>query len=114
MRRSLSFCLVLAAVGAVDVLGGCSGGVIQRMDAPPPAPAGEGWVKIDCKPADVSIYVDDAYRGQLDGYPQGLLRLPEGTRRITLSKSGYYAWHGAVSAGRDPARVETYLVPEVR
>ncbi len=95
------------------VLLGCGGGVIQRVDALPPAPPGQGFVEISCEPADAEVYVDGRFFGRLDGYAQGVVRLPEGRRRLSLRKPGHYPWHGEVDVGPTPARVQTRLVPEV-
>lgn len=85
--------------------------MVQRADALPPPPPGLGFVQITSAPADVEIYVDGAFQGRLDGYPEGVIKLPTGRHRVSLRKRGYYAWHGEVVVGDDASAIRTHLVP---
>lgn len=105
--------LALSGVLGVALLTGCGGGVIQRADALPPPPPGQGFVQITCDPPTAEVFVDGRFHGQLDGYPHGVVRLTRGAHRIGLRKAGYYAWYGLVDAGPDAVKVQARLVPEV-
>lgn len=93
-------------------LSGCGGGVIQRAGELPPPPPGVGFVQITCEPTDAELFVDDRYAGLLSGYAQGVVRLPEGRRRLKLVRKGFYAWYGEVVAGPQATTLTTHLVPE--
>lgn len=90
---------------------GCGGGVIQRADALPPPPPGSGFVQIFAEPADARVYVDGEARGRLDGYPEGVLRLPVGRHRLSLRRPGHYPWYGQIEVGEQPTEIRTRLVP---
>ncbi len=96
------------------VLVGCGGGVVQSADTLPPPPPGQGFLQVACDPPDAELFVDGHFRGRLDGYPEGVVRLPAGPHRVRLRKSGHYAWYGHVEAGAEASRVAARLVPEVR
>lgn len=107
----------LASLGIL-LSAGCGGGVIQRADAPitaslPPATATSGFARIVCDPPEVDVFVDDELRGRLDGYPEGVMSLRRGTRRITLRKAGYYPAYAEINVGDTPAEISTRLIPEV-
>lgn len=102
---ALSACVVLVACGG--------DGVIRKVGDLPPPPPGAGFVEIECEPATADLYVDGVYRGRLDGYRNGVVRMPEGQRRIALRKTGHYTWYGVIRVGQATARIETRLVPEV-
>lgn len=93
------------------LLVGCGGGVIQRADKLPQAPPGQGFLEVLVAPKDADIYLGDAYAGRVDGYAQGVLRLPAGTHRVTLSKPGFYSHYAVVEVGQDGARIAVELVP---
>ncbi len=103
MRLALAFAL----------LSGCGGGVIQRVDALPPAPPGEGYLQLECEPKEVDIYIDGAYRGRVTGYPRGVLRLSAGEHRVTLRKAGYYPQYTVVHLGGEALRLRTRLLRRV-
>lgn len=92
---------------------GCGGGVIQRVDALPPAAPGTGFVEIQCEPKDADLYIDGKYRGRLDGYAHGVIRVPEGARRIKIAKAGFYPQYAYVQAGPEAVRFKTHLVPSI-
>lgn len=94
-------------------LAGCGGGVVQTVGALPPSPPGTGFVEIGCVPKDADIYIDGKYRGRLDGYPHGVLRVPEGQRRIKIAKAGFYPQYVVVDAGPEAVRFKTHLVPSI-
>ncbi len=100
-----------ARTAALLLLFGC-GGVVQRADELPPPPPGYGFLQIVCEPGDVDVFVDGRFSGRLDGYPEGVVRLPAGEHRVRLGKSGYYSWYGVVQAGPSAARVRARLVAE--
>lgn len=104
-----------AALAAVILaLTGCGAdGVIQRADRLPPPPPGQGFIEIRCAPGDADVFVDDRYAGRLDGYRGGVIRLPEGRRRISLRKAGHYSWYGVFDLGPEGVQVRTRLVPIV-
>ncbi|MFN3197101.1 MAG: hypothetical protein ACE366_01615 [Bradymonadia bacterium] len=95
---------------------GCGDGVIRRADDPlsalPPATKTTGFLRVVCDPNDVDVYVDDAFRGRLDGYPEGVMALPRGFRRITLRKSGHLPMYAEVEIGARPVQIEQRLIPE--
>lgn len=91
---------------------GCGGGVVQRAGELPPPPPGVGFVQIRCEPADVEVFVDDRYFGQLPGYVEGVVRLPVGRHRLKLGRKGFYAWYGEVEVGPAAVHIDTHLVPE--
>ena len=104
--------LALRVAGLVVGLAGCGGGgVIQRADELPSPPPGLGFVQIRCAPAEVEVYVDDQYLGQLDGYAEGILRVPAGPHRLMLARKGFYPWFGAIEAGPEASVIRTHLVP---
>lgn len=102
-------------IGLVTALcAGCGAdGVIQRADRLPPPPPGQGFIEIRCAPGDADVFVDDRYAGRLDGYRGGVIRLPEGRRRIALRKTGHYSWYGVFDLGPAGVQVRTRLVPVV-
>lgn len=103
-----------AAVLALLITLGCGGdGVVRRIGDLPPPPPGAGFVEIRCEPPTADLYVDGAYRGRLDGYRKGVVRMPEGRRRIALHKSGHYSFYGTFEVGQTAVRIETRLIPEV-
>ncbi len=103
MRRAVVLGFWLAACGG--------DGVVQRRGELPPAPPDQGFVQITCDPADVDIYVDGAFAGRLDGYPEGVLRLPRGTRRLELRQRDRYPYYQVIEVGAEGVRVDTRLVP---
>ncbi len=106
--RMMGIALVLSTVI------GCGGdGVIRRVGDLPPPPPGAGFVEIECEPTTVDLYVDGVYRGRLDGYRNGVIRMPEGTRRIALRKAGHYSFYGTIEVGQATSRIATRLIPEV-
>jgi hypothetical protein len=104
---------VRAALLLALALSACGGGaVVQGRGELPPAPPDEGFVRIHCDPAEADIYVDGAFHGRLDGYPEGVLRLPRGTHRLELRQRGHYSYYADIDAGPAPVEIETHLVPE--
>lgn len=103
MRRAL---LLLACLG-------CGGGVVQRVDALPPAPPGKGFLAIHVTPPDVDLYLGDAFMGRVDGYAQGVVRLPIGTHRVTLQRAGYYPHHALVHVDEAGQSLTVALVPRI-
>ncbi len=67
----------------------CGGDVVQRVGAPPKPPQGKAFLKILCEPPQTEIYLDGAYRGRLDGYPEGFLSLDLGKHRLRLAAPGH-------------------------
>ncbi len=111
MTRRASL-LATALIALVTL--GCGGdGVIRKVGDLPPPPPGAGFVEIKCDPPTADLYVDGVYRGRLDGYRNGVIRMPEGPRRVALRKNGHYAWYGTVTVGQATTVIETRLVPEV-
>jgi hypothetical protein len=103
---------VRAAAALALLLAACGGdGVVQRRGELPPAPPDQGFVQIACRPAEVDIYVDGAFAGRLDGYPEGVLRLPRGQRRLELRRRDHYTFYRVVDVGAEGVRIDTHLVP---
>lgn len=109
-------CLRLALLGGfLLAMSACGGdGVIRRVDDLPPPPPGAGFVEFRVTPPTTDLYVDGVYRGRLDGYRDGVVRMPEGRHRIALRKNGHYAWYGTVDVGAVATTITTRLVPEVQ
>lgn len=70
-------------------------------------------MKITCLPKTADIYVDGRYKGRLDGYPRGVLRLTAGQHRIKLAQRGYSPQYALVEVGPQASRIRTWLVPSV-
>lgn len=101
------------ALGIAGVLGCSGGGVIQTRGELPPPPPGTGFVQITCLPKTADIYVDGRYRGRLDGYPRGVLRLTAGQHRIKLAQRGFLPEYALVEVGDRARTVRTWLVPSI-
>ena len=91
---------------------GCGGGVIRRVGDPPPLPPSRYPVQLKVSPKDAAIFVDGAYHGTIDRYPEGWLALAIGQRRLKVTKIGYYAWYGLVKNGQPPTKLSIRLVPK--
>jgi hypothetical protein len=93
---------------------GCGGGVIQKVGELPPPPPNQAFVQLTAEPADVDVYLDGRFAGRLDGYPDGVIRVSPGVRRVTLKRAGYYSAHAEVVAENGRLAAWTArLVPEV-
>lgn len=104
----------LTALATAALLSACGGdGVVRRVGDLPPPPPGLGFVEIACTPPTADLYVDGVYRGRVDGYRGGVVRMPEGTRRIALRKPGHYSYYGTFEVGQTTTKIATRLVPEV-
>jgi hypothetical protein len=105
----LLFAMLLLLGGA-----GCGGGVIQKVGELPPPPPNQAFVQLTAEPADVDVYLDGRFAGRLDGYPDGVIRVSPGVRRVTLKRRGYYSAYAELEAqnGRLAAWA-VRLVPEV-
>ncbi|MCB9540827.1 MAG: hypothetical protein H6703_00075 [Myxococcales bacterium] len=102
------------AAGLALGLAGCGGdGVVRRVDDLPEPPPGAGYVEIKVQPPTADLYVDGVYRGRMDGYRDGVVRMPEGQRRIALRKNGHYSFYGTYDVGAATVRIEATLLPEV-
>ncbi|MCA9561362.1 MAG: hypothetical protein KC583_22590 [Myxococcales bacterium] len=104
-RTSLIAGLLLVACGSQRVVSG-------QGELPPPPP-GVGFVRVQVDPPDADLVVDGRYLGRVDGYARGVVRLPEGARRLELRKKGFEPWYGLVVVGPEAATIDTRLVPEV-
>ena len=72
--------------------GGCSGGVVQRVDDPkrlPPPPPRQGFLRLPRGPDSTRIYIDERFMGRFVDYPRRALLLPVGDHRVQLRASGY-------------------------
>jgi hypothetical protein len=93
---------------------GCGGSrVVSGQGQLPPPPPGVGFVRVQVDPPDADLVVDGRYLGRVDGYAQGVVRLPEGPRRLELRKKGFEPWYGLVVVGPEAVTIDTRLVPEV-
>ncbi len=98
--------LLVSACGGTRVVSGPG-----ELPAPPP---GVGFLRISVEPATAELLVDGRFMGQVDGYAEGVVRLPAGPHRVELRKRGFEAWYGLVATGETAVEVRTHLVAEVR
>ena len=89
---------------------GCGGGVVQRMDSPPPPPRGSGALQLVTEPVSAVIYVDGQYRGTVDRYRQGWISLEKGARRIALKAKNHYTWYELIEVGDEPLKRRVRLL----
>ncbi len=95
------------------VLTACGGSLVQRVDELPPAPVGEAFLQLRCSVPDAEIMIDGGFKGQLDGYIDGVLKLPQGRHRLTVSAKGYYPHHQVIELSDQPLLLEIALAQEV-
>ena len=62
-------------------------------------------------PSDAAVYIDEEYVGPLSVVGLRGVRLPSGTHRITIEKSGYFPWDREVTADRDAIMLDVQLEP---
>lgn len=62
-------------------------------------------------PRDAAVFIDEEYIGPLSVVSAKGVRLPEGTHRITVEKTGYFPWDREVVAGRHPIALDVRLEP---
>ncbi len=62
-------------------------------------------------PSDAAVYIDEEYVGPLSIVAMRGVRLPAGTHRITVEKSGYFPWDREVTADRDAIKLNVQLEP---
>ncbi len=98
---------------AVLLCTACGGGVVRRLDDPPPLPEAKRAVQISVVPHDAEVFVDDEYLGTLDRYREQWLALGLGPLRLKVARSGYYPWYFVVPAGRDNVRLKVRLVKDI-
>ncbi len=106
MRKIL---FILASLGCIS----CGGSLVQSMDELPPPPVGEAFLQIRCSIPTAEIMIDGAFKGRLDGYIDGVLKLPEGRHRLTVKAAGHYPHHQIVELGQQAILLEIPLAPEV-
>jgi hypothetical protein len=94
----------------LGLLSGCGSSLIVGVDDIPAASPDQGWLKVTVRPKNAELHVDGRFFGTMDGYRDGLLRLPRGQHRVELKAPGHYAWYGQVTIDAEPVRVETELV----
>ncbi len=96
------------------LLVGCGGTrVVSGQGELPPPPPGLGFVRVQVDPPDADLFVDGRFLGRVDGYAQGVVRLPEGPRRLELRKTGFEPWYGLVVVGPGAVTIDTRLVAQV-
>ena len=89
---------------------GCGGGVVQRIDDPPPLPAAQRAIQISVVPADAEVFVNGRYMGTIDRYRDGWMAVPSKDCRIQVSQAGYYSWYAEVPDGHTPWRIKLELL----
>ena len=89
---------------------GCGGGVVQRIDGPPPLPAAQRALQISVAPSDAEVFVNDRYMGTIDRYRDGWIAVPSKGCRIQVSQAGYYSWYAEVPDGHQPWRIKVELL----
>ncbi|MGC6415947.1 MAG: hypothetical protein ACON3Z_02400 [Bradymonadia bacterium] len=95
------------------LLGGCGGGVVTVLDAPPPAPPGTRPVQVVVTPPDAGLWVDGVYRGTVDRYRAGWIAIDQKTSTLELRSPGYYRAYYLVSADLKTLTVELLRVPKI-
>ncbi len=55
----------------------------------PSASQETGLLRLEIEPSDATIWVDDQYLGQANGWLEGTLRVPVGVRRLELQAEGF-------------------------
>jgi hypothetical protein len=75
----------LRRLAIVMMLGGCA---TTTNSGPSPQ---TGLVRFVVEPPDATLFVDDAYQGQVNAWLHQTLRLPTGPRRIELRAKGFMA-----------------------
>lgn len=96
------------------LLVGCGGTqVVSGQGELPPPPPGVGFVRLQVDPPDADLLVDGRYLGRVDGYAQGVVRLPEGQRRLELRRKGFEPWYGLVVVGPEAVTIDARLVAQV-
>ena len=108
--RRIAARLVGAGLLTLGGVSGCGSSLITGVDDIPPASPDQGWLKVTVRPKNAELHVDGRFFGTMDGYREGLLRLPRGQHRIELRAPNHYAWYGQVTIDAEPVRIETELV----
>lgn len=60
-----------------------------------------GLVRLDVTPPDATVWVDDAYQGQVNAWVHQTLRLPTGPRRIELRANGFMSQRFDIEVASD-------------
>ncbi len=53
------------------------------------SPDAPSVLQVDVQPPDASIYIDDQYQGQIDGWRDGRIPIEPGARRVELRADDY-------------------------
>ena len=104
-----SLCVRCWFLALLTVVAGCDG-TIRRVDSVPEPPPGLGSLQVTSSAMEAEVYIDGKYHGQLKGYWDGLIALPEGERRVEIRCAGYYTQYFVVQIGQDAIRIDAPLV----
>lgn len=64
-------------------------------------PPGRGLLEFEVDPPDATIWVDDAYLGQVNAWMDHTVRLPVGRRRVELRAPGYMTQRFDIEVAND-------------
>ena len=99
-----------AVLTALALLTACGGGGVDRVDTPPPPPAGLAVLRVVCDPPDAGVAIDDAFAGVLAGYRDGRLAVVPGHHRLLLTHPGCASEYREVDLSPDGGQLQTHLV----
>lgn len=107
----LSLAAIFGMVGTVVVfIGGCSG-IETAADRDR---AGEAFIELDVEPETADIYIDDEYRGTVDGWHHQMVPVQPGHRRLKLRADGYVPQRFDVEVDQDrTVTVRVRLEPSI-